>query len=1100
MFKLFLPSLLALLFFVNARSQEKLIYETGATLVDKARILLEQEEYDEAIKVYERIHPNDSLYANSFVTMSYYNLIQKKYDASLEVIEAGLKVATPVTKRGLYLNKGISYEGLASFDLAKEIYEEGLKEYPRSHKLRFNLSRMNEELGQKEEAFNNLILTLESNPFFEKAILRLGNMYREQDKRAQALLLYNLYLLFSPDGDSSFAVLQMANNMVEAIQDLDGDTRSITADDDLFESYNLILESQLALKKDFEITNDLNIPFAKQTFAFLKQLEKESFEGESRLWSELIIPFYKWINENNHYDNLTYTTAYSIKNDDLKKIVTKKTEDIKEFLPLAYSKWSELSSQDDTTVSGAKVNLKRNYIDGLLSGEGPVNGQGEPIGDWTYYNDAGQIIAKGKFKEGERDGNWEWYHDNGTIKEKGPYSKGLEQGAYEFYHDNGIKRLSVIFKKGQLDGPYSVYTTAGALQEKRFYKEGEMDGLRRFFYECDENLLFYEYPIKEGKAQGAYTEFYPNGQLSKTMTLVNDYAQGEENLYYYNGTLSGKATYNEGSYEGPFTTYFTTGAIETTGSYVNGKFNGEYKKFFSDGTLREKLQYESGKIEGTYLVYDRDGNLLTDFNYKNGLLREYTHFDKDGNVMVSEKKKSGELFYKGYDISRTIIAEGLYDIRGGKKGEWSYYNTYGALIEKGDYKENLIDGVYTLYHPNGEKKDISTYKEGVLQDYEAIYYPFGQLNSQSHYKDGLREGRMITYDPKGTIKADTYYHKGAFNGVQKYFDSNGILTSTAHYEFGVLMYETIYKKDGTILEKVDKFLPKDNSLVFHYENGQVKSSSTFKHGIFHGPHKEYDFYGNLEVEGTYVNDNLDGPVTSYHPDGTVRDKRRYVNGLLEGEYIDFYQNGKVEDSVSYTNGKRNGFSVYYNEKGIKNGELFYVDGELHGARKFYGEEKGALQLIRYYDHGKLIGYSYLDASNTEVPMIELPQGTGTVVSYFSNGSKGRVMTFKKGLNEGEYIAYYENGQIERKHVYVNDEIHGIGFSYYPDGTLKGETTYFHGYKDGLEKLFYENGTLKEENNYANGLRDGERHYYDENGKKTKTEVYFNENIIKSQSF
>lgn len=1100
MFKLFLPSLLALLFFVNARSQEKLIYETGATLVDKARILLEQEEYDEAIKVYQKISPNDSLYTNAFVTRSYYQLLQGNFNESLEVIEEGLKVADPASRRGLLVNKGVCYDGLEEYDRAKEVYKQALKEYPRSHKLRYNLSRMNYKLEEKEETYHNLILTLEANPFYEKTLLQLGNMYREQNKRAEALLLYNLYLLFSPDGKNSLAVLQTANDMVGEIKNLDGNTYAITKDDALFETHNLLIESQLALKKDFEISNGLNIPFSKQTFALLKQLQKESFKGESRLWSELIIPYFEWINENNHFGNLSYTTGYSIENAEIKKVIVKKIDDIKEFLPKAYSKWTELSAKESVAANGKESSIKRDYLDGLLTAEGEVNDQGKQIGAWVFYNDSGQVIAKGKFIDGKRDGNWEWYHENGVLKEKGQYVQGLEEGKYEFFHDNGNRSLTVNFKAGKLEGPYDLYALTGALQERRMYKEGEIEGIRRFFYECDENLLYYEYTLKDGKAHGPYKELYPNGKLLKTMTIVNDYAEGKENLYHYNGQLAATTNYSKGNYTGPFTTYYNTGEKESTGFYEDGEYTGVRNVYFPDGSLREKYQYQGGKLEGSYLVYDRDGAVLSDFNYKNGLLREYTFFDKNGKVMESQKKKSGELYYKGYDPARSLLAQGLYDIKGGKKGDWKFYYTSGVLKEEGSYKENRVDGPNTLYYPNGAKQDRSNYKEGVLVDYEVTYYPFGQIQSQAYYKEGLRDGRMYTYHPNGQINVENYYHKGKLNGTQKYFDYNGKPTGETFYKFGVVMSETIFKSDGTILEKIDKFSNQGETLTYHYENGEIETSSAYKYGIYHGPHKEYDFYGNISAEAMYVNNNFDGPVISYYAGGGIKQKQLYVNGILNGPNIQYYKNGKVQDSTFYKNGVEEGFSEYFNENGVKTGALFYVDGSLHGARKFYGEEKGQLQLIRFYDYGKLIGYSYLDTTGKEVPMIDLPEGTGKVVSYFSNGTKGREMTYEQGLNQGEYNAYYENGQIERKHNYLDNNIHGKALKYYPDGTLKSETVYFHGYKQGVEKLFYKNGNLKEESTYRSSEPDGERHYYNEQGEKTKTEVYFNGKIIKSQSF
>lgn len=1101
MSRIILSSIIVLLFLTNVLAQDKLLYETGVTLTKEASELIQQEKYDEAINVFQKISPNDSLYKNSFVAISYYHILQKQYDQALSITDEGLKIADPISKQSLYLNRGTSYEGLEKYTLAKENYENALKEYPRSHKLRYNLSRINEKLGENEEAFKNLNLSLEANPFFENAFLQLGNMYRKQNKRSQALLLYNLYLLCSPDGESSFQVLQLANNMVNTIKDIDSDIYDITKDDDLFENHNLIIESKLALQKDFKNSNELNIAFTKQTFAVLKQLEKETFKGKSTLWANKIIPFYKWIYENGHFNNLSYTAAYSIENEEYNKITTKKTEDIKEFLPIAYSMWSELFSRDQKENNGTKVAIMRSYDDdGLITGEGQVNSQDNPIGKWLYYNTRGQVIAKGTFVKGDRDGNWEWFYDNGTLKEKGSYSKGIEQGNYQFFHENGNKKIDLNFKDGAIDGLYELYSSDGALQEKRNYKAGKMDGMRHFFYKSENELLSYEYSLKNDIVNGPYKEFYPNGTLAKEATLVNDYFEGEEKIYHYNGQLSATATYKKGEYTGPFKAYHNNGEIESMGSYINGELNGEYKIYYRNGVLQEKKQFEAGKLEGPYLTYDKDGILLSNFNYKNGLLKEYTFYDKTGDIIESQKKKSGELYYKGYNNARTLISEGLYDIKGGKKGEWTFYNIYGVITERGTYKENKAQGIHTSYYHNGNTKEISNYKDDILEGYEVTYYPFGQIKSQSYYKDGLRDGRTIIYHPDGKIQIENYYHKGQLYGEQKYFSVNGQLVNTSYYDLGVLISETMYKKNGSILEKIDKLSPKEGLVQYHYENGKVKSSSVFKYGTYLGDHKEYDFYGNLNAEGKFVNNELDGSVKTYYSNGNIKSDRLYSKGLFQGVYVDYYENGKVEDSTYYENGYQDGVSKSFNEEGIKTGDMFYVDGQLHRERKFYGEEKGALQLIRYYEYGKLLGYSYLDTSGEEIPMIELPNATGKVISYFQNGSKGREMTYKNGLNQGNYKTYYENGQLESDYDYIDNEINGVSSEYYSNGKLKSETNYFNGYLQGNWKMFYENGNIKEQGNYNNDQLEGERHYFNEKGKKTKTEVYFNGNIIKSQSF
>ncbi|WP_299213655.1 hypothetical protein [uncultured Dokdonia sp.] len=1102
MFKNYTFLILSLVAFLSIHAQEKTSYESGVEILKKAYELINQEKIDDAVTTLQKISPNDSLYSDSFVTISYYQMAQEKYEDALATIEKGLQLEKSSNARlGFYINKGLCYVNLESYDLAKKTYLQGLEEFPKNYELLYNLAIIHQRLEEPQEAFTHLMGTLASSPLYENTMLNLGNMYRKQNKKAQALLLYNLYLLFAPDEENSFAVLKAANDMVSGTN-LEGEIFPITPDDRLFETQNLIIESELALQKAYEIPNDINIGFTRQTHALLNQLKEEPFQGSSVLWSEKIIPFFNWIFENDYFDELSYTTAYAIENEDYKKIISKKTEDIKAFLPVAYQKWIDIIGDNNVKeINGKKETITYNYVEGIISGEGPVSKEDVPVGEWLFYDTLGRLIAKGTFTNGERDGKWEWYHENGKLKERGAYNNGVEQGIYQFYYDNGTKSVTVTFKDGKLEETYYSYSIYGSLLEKRTYTNGEMNGVRQHFYEADESLIKYEYLMKNDDYDGFFKEYYSTGVLAKETTFENGTKQGAEKVYHLNGKLASEATFKDGEYEGPYKTYYPSGKLKSTGTYAEGLIIGNWKTYHTNEALSEEVIYENGKLEGPYLSYNREGTLLSNFLYRNGLIKEYTYYAKDGTVIESQKKKSGDLNYQGFMADGTLVAKGLYDVKGGKMGPWVYYDKYGNLSEQGNYTEDLAQGEYKILFANGNLQDLNTYVADVVTGYGASYYPFGQIRIQGYYnEEGTKDGFWYTYYPDGTTKIENYFHKGELNGTQKYYAPNGQLASETTYTFDIAQYEVYYDENGAITEKIDRFETDKDEITYHYVTGDIRSKTGYSNGVLHGDYISYDFYGNLQAEATYVNNYLEGPLKLYYPDGVLKSERNYSAGNLDGWYKTYFKNGQVEDVIFYQSGKVDGVSEEYNESGIKTGESIYVDDVAHGSRRFFGREKGTLQLIRFYDQGKLLGYSYLDKEGKELPMISLPNGTGKVISYYPNGKVAREMTYQKGNLQGEYTAYYENGNPERKHTNVDDDYHGIAYTYFPDGTLKTETPYTYGYKQGVEKKYHSNGKIKEEIYYKNDERSGDAHYYDEQGKKTKTEHYFNEEIVKSQTF
>jgi antitoxin component YwqK of YwqJK toxin-antitoxin module len=118
-----------------------------------------------------------------------------------------------------------------------------------------------------------------------------------------------------------------------------------------------------------------------------------------------------------------------------------------------------------------------------------------------------------------------------------------------------------------------------------------METIKNYY---DNGILKEEYSLNsDGKKEGHYKFYYPNGGIKKKGVYINQQLDGEYIEYFNNSN-----------------TYF----IE---NFNNGVQEGEYKKYFNNGQLKIKSNYENNQLNGDYISYHQNGNVNIIAKYKN---------------------------------------------------------------------------------------------------------------------------------------------------------------------------------------------------------------------------------------------------------------------------------------------------------------------------------------------------------------------------------------------------------------------------------------------------------------------------------------------------
>ena len=256
-----------------------------------------------------------------------------------------------------------------------------------------------------------------------------------------------------------------------------------------------------------------------------------------------------------------------------------------------------------------------------------------------------------------------------------------------------------------------------------------------------------------------------------------------------------------------------------SGRYFVCEENGKGKEYSSyNDRLIFEGEYKNGKRNGKGKKYDYNGKLEYEGEYLNG-------------------KRNGK--GKVYDFEGNLRFEGEY-LNGNKNGKAKEY-----------YKGRLIfDGKYL----NGKKWNGKIYddKKNIIYElkkgagYIKEYDYFGKLEFEGEYLNGDRNGKGKEYDHTGKLRFEGKYKNGKRDGIGK-----------EYYE-GKLIFEGIYlngnRWDGKVYDN------KNN--IYELKNGT-------------GLIKQYDEFGNLEIEENYENGKLNGKI------------KKYFNGKLkyEGEYL-----------------------------------------------------------------------------------------------------------------------------------------------------------------------------------------------------------------------
>jgi len=1070
-------------------SPPSIAQEPGKLLRSSYEIIMEgdslyrEEKYAEAIQVLKSVSRNDTNYVMSLNELSIAYLGSGDSLKAIDAAREGLSVKSQYRKI-LWENLGASYDQAGMYDKAMDAYQQGIKEFPHFYKYHYDIGVSYAKRKNDKEAVKHFQKSITMNPLHAASHYQIGLLAARNNKYVMAMLSLQMFVILEENTERTLKALQLIEAIGKNEFKVNPDSVvDITGDTDHFEDLEDIVRSKSALSERYK--TDVKLNYYNIIKPMQAVMEKLSYNASDKgFWMQHYVPFYVELWKQGYFESLMYHSFSSLKDDDVQRLVKSNKSKITKFITWAVEYLIKIRADKKAMVNGKEMSIHHWYYDnGALQAIGVLDEKKKIYtGYWQLYNATGNLKNEGSYNDkGEPDGKWKSYYADGSLREIFGYTNGTYTGNYTIYYKNGQEKEKGSYNTaGKMSGTFMYYYASGMLQSKVDFADNIKDGKGIYYY--DNGMVRKEVTYKKDLLDGKYKEYYRNGSLKTDATVTAGKLTGKEKEYNARNQLIAETNYINDLAEGEAKKYFGNGSVNEKGAYKAGKKTGLWITYYENGKVAEEETYVAGLLEGLMKKYDDDGVLFAEFEFKKDVLRKYKFIDKKGKVLASGEEKNNTLNFNSYYPDGTLRAEGK-TVNGKREGLWTEYYSTGRKSVDANFKDGKKNGPETSYYRNGVLKSKYVNKDDLTEGYYVSYYKNGKKQKEGYYINDEMAGDWIEYEPNGTISEKSYYIKGTIDGINEYFDASGRPTEQYYYDDNtlssltgrdstgrILFSDTLVKGQGTITslhhdKSVHYKIPfingiKEGSLSFLTPAGKPYIDVTYKRGEESGLYKKYHFNGKVAVEAYYIDGDLDSTYRFYDWDGNLVQLLNYKYGNRDGLCKWLYGNGKIRFEGVYKDGDREGYFMHYDDDGTTRMRLNYKENEL-------------------------VGYSYPDKDGNFVPDIPVKNGSGHIVTYYSNGNKSADFTIDGGFYEGKYQTWHSNGQLHDDQNYKNGEWEGKVMSYYPNGKTEEDESYLYDELDGVCKYYTPKGVLKELITFSNGTRYGLTQLFDATGKLKK---------------
>lgn len=278
-------------------------------------------------------------------------------------------------------------------------------------------------------------------------------------------------------------------------------------------------------------------------------------------------------------------------------------------------------------------------------------------GLWKMFDERGNLVAEGQYRNGERTGIWNrWYYrsNEAEILSKTPYQyfnapfvsqasfeNGKLHGKWTIYDSKQRKISEWEFAHGNRHGRSQWWYADGRMLRDMVYRDGEIDG-ELLEWGPDSRLLTKD-AYEKGRKLAAKIEYYKGTQNKK---LAGTYLYGRSTVEtpddWWNAKLAVYAKQDKGEKHGPWVSWYSTGQKQLEGEYRNDVQVGRFTWWYPNGQKAIEGSYDNGKQYGEWSWWHSNGQKSTQGEYADGNpIGRWLWWNEDGKVSESAELSHG---------------------------------------------------------------------------------------------------------------------------------------------------------------------------------------------------------------------------------------------------------------------------------------------------------------------------------------------------------------------------------------------------------------------------------------------------------------------------
>lgn len=1075
----------AALYSNKAQAQDTL--KASGSIIDEGIKAYDTSNYKRAIALFASVPDGDTNYVDAQYELALAYTADSAYDKTISTAQRALRL--PESEKRLFLiliANAYDYKGMT--DSALHYYHKLSAINLNDHQPIFEIGVVHFRKSEFDTAIKYFQQAVLLNPSHFKSHQLLGVSYALQGRMTEAWICIQTSLLYATNYEAAQKPIIYLDGICHQTDEYNEayKNRKEQYSHPLFDEIDAIINAKVILNEQYKIKSDLkDEPQAKLTFAIMEKLRYD--KRDENFVMQYYVPLWLSIKEKDLVEPFFLQMYSGYEFETIEKLAAHQKSNMSKVKDIAYPYMNLILAtrtlNKDARNDAAKK-YKYNLTDAIF-----IEGTMKTLDDFSagpvkvFKN--GTLAAQGLFNDkGEKTGEWKYFYTNGRQKSIEQMKDGKLVGESRTWYRNGQLKSIERYNNANVSIYVKDFNEYGApTDEYELVNEKEQLVKHNTFYESGKLKMSLMLAKKE-YANGNYDSWFENGVVKRKIVIKDGELNGPCTEYYESGKLSDEYAYEKGKINGTYKVYSESGKLISNSTYKNGSLTGILEQWDEEGKQTMKQEYDNGKLNGKKYFYD-EGICYGFVTYKDGKPQDYEFKDLKGKLVAVDKGplKSLKIYFSNGNLKTEYpLADGL--IEG---AAISYY--YGAALnDKTMYAQDKRDGKQTVYFNTGKISFEDNYKEDQRTGFYKGYFQNGKTNAEGWLEDDQKEGLWKFYNVNGSINRESFYSANIINGTSLEYNINGeLIYKDAYFEKG--LYACV---------QIDSNGKEFNELMFDNGNGVYKLLYADKskiwftcplvNGRFHGAYAKYYPDGSLFETGFFVNGSKDSTVTFYGLNGAVTNTGHYKNGNMDGEWKFFNELGEQTSLLHYKNNELEGKRVTYNH-GFVSYESNYKEGQRSGVQYIYGADK-QLAVVLYFDAGILMSYTYEGKDGKLLPNIEMKNGSGKLISYYSNGQKSAELNYQQSLMEGKQIFYYSNGNVAEERNFINSDYNGVYKEYHPNGKVKMISNYKDDELHGLHQEFDDAGNLIISKNYFFGELHGIAEIIDRGGKSKKLKYRF----------